>query len=174
MPVLVLLRAFFCRFSSMTTIHTINLPLADRVIALSPEIAKATDQPLDDLPLVSSVGDGLVLLGQANHGTVVCFRIPDDPSLIVAWHNFGSAAVVHTLRRRRLAHIDIILLGGADDAPVIEQVRSAVGLTEEEVAEIGEAARPLLVRMSHDGEKGIANLLGLILLVPMLCESNGV
>jgi hypothetical protein len=47
----------------MTTIHTVNLPLANRAIILASDIAEATAQPLDDLPLVSSVDDGLALLG---------------------------------------------------------------------------------------------------------------
>lgn len=160
----------------MPTIHTISLQLKDRSLrgCLS-DIAEVMRRPLDDLPLVTSISDGVALLRPTRRGGRFCFRIDDDPSVVVAWHSFGRAALIYTLRRRRLAEINMILLGDAgDDAAAIERARMGMGLSNREVDQLVQATRPTVVQMSHDADAGIAGLLGFGCFAPMMCEAHEV
>lgn len=159
----------------MPQISTIMLNLDPFNARQIEEIVPQTQRPLDDMPLVSSLMDAVELLRRAARGSAFCFRIEDNPNVIVVWHSFGSAAIVHTLQKRRLVQIDIILLGRAeDDAEIIERARSTLLLTDTEIEQVSQVARPAVVRIGIHNDESIVGLLALVLFIPMLCERYGV
>lgn len=157
----------------MPQITTISLSLG-RIAAkrLNSEVSGLAQQPLCDLPLVENLEDGVQLLRRSRRDEYFCFRIQDDPSVSVRWHNLGEAAQIYTLRKRRLVQMDMILLGNVDDnAAAVERARSIGALTDAEVSRLSTAVPPSVVHISNESDKSIAMLLTFVLFVPMMCET---
>ncbi|MCE9525563.1 MAG: hypothetical protein K8R36_05865 [Planctomycetales bacterium] len=143
------------------------------------DVLLAAAQPPDDLPLVDSVESAVEIVRGQQAQSFVCFRFSDDPSITVVWQHHRTAAVVFTvLNRRHFAHADVVLLGmnADDDQRALQAARRALGLTETEVAAIANEKRPTLAQFnpSPNGEKGWAEVLGLVMFVPAMCGVGGV
>lgn len=142
------------------------------------DVLQAAAQPPDDLPLVDSVESAVQIIRQHAAQSFICFRFSDDPSVTVVWQHHRTAAVVFTvLNRRQFAHADVVLLGmnADDDQRALQAARRSLSLTEAEIGMIAAEKRPTLAQFnpSPDGEKGWAEVLGLVLYVPVMCGVVG-
>jgi hypothetical protein len=162
----------------MPKISTISINLAGRDLsALNAELSNATSVPPDDLPLISNLAEATNLLRHHSGQGFNCFRIADFPSVTIAWKPAGTAAMVFILHRRRLRTAVLVLLGKneQDDAMALSVIRASLDLTATEEAKLKSQPGPLLAFFDVSSlPLEVAHLIGVLMIVPALCELHGV
>ncbi len=119
--------------------------------------------PADSLPLAASV-EVLADIVRRCDDQPFAFRIPDDARLLSVWQQAGTAAIVTTYWRHKLAHVDLVVAAGGSD---LQRDAQAVPLTGEELDLIRQRQCPLLVRCRvRRRVPSIAEVMGMIAYLP--------
>ena len=153
----------------MATIQTLTFDFSGRDLSGIISSHKSfLSAPLDDLPLAEA-HEGLEALVRAAGSKCFACRIPDDLGVVVIWQSFGTAAVVCTYWRRRLAQVD--LLFADETSPSARDVLRGLSLSSAEIGLVEAAGRPLLV-MGRVGEteSGLSEIMGIIAYMPAWVE----
>jgi hypothetical protein len=120
---------------------------------------------LDDLPLVNDHGR-LGELVRAGGSNAFAFRIADDHRLLAIWQSCGTAAIVCTFWRRKLAHIDLLFAN--DLASLGQNALNDLPLSDRELASIEGNGRPLLAMVKVRRKTvGLAEIMGMIAYMPV-------
>jgi hypothetical protein len=161
----------------MPKITTVTISLVDRDLGkLQDDLYLAANIPLDDLPQVSELADVIDLLRR--HRTEdIYFRVPEFLNVTIAWKPVGTAAIVFILHRRRLRTAVLVLLGKDEqhDAMALSVIRASLDLTATEEAKLKSQPGPLLAFFDVSSlPLEVAHLIGVLMIVPALCELHGV
>jgi hypothetical protein len=159
----------------MARVNTISFDLTGRQLNVGAPPAPL-HLPLDDLPTVIELRDVVRLLRPMTEGQGIVFRVADFPGVTVAWRRWNTAALAMAFVHRRLVHADVVMLGmeSADDALSLSAAIEMLAVTPDEAKQIGSQPRPLLVRFSIGAEEDhFCGLLGLVLVMPAMCELYG-
>jgi len=154
------------------TINALAFDLADRELRIA-DIARLAQQPPDDLPFLSSHSEVANLVGSGNGPHA--FRAQDFLGITTVWQHSSSAAIVYFFYRRRLVLADLILLGKSndDDVSALQWAQERFSLSVEETERIAKRRRPALARfLTQHSKEGNADLMSLLIAVPVLCELN--
>ena len=153
----------------MYRITTLTINLIDRDLnPFARQHQTLLDVPLDNLPLA----DGHAVLAdlvRASGPQPFACRIPDDPRLLTVWQSTGSAAVVTTYWRHKIAHVDLVLANS--DSALSSDALELLPITQNELKKIDDCLRPSLVfcklrqRVPH-----IADILGMLAYLPVLLD----
>jgi hypothetical protein len=161
----------------MPKITTVTISLADRDLTdLQNDLSLGTNIPLDNLPSVSDLADVIDLLRRHRNGDIY-FRVPEFLNVVVVWRTADTAATVFILHRRRLRTAVLVLLGQdeQDDAVALSGIGASLNLTAMEQAKLRSAARPLLAFFDvSSGPLDVAHLIGVIMVIPAMCELHQV
>ena len=158
----------------MPSINAIAYDLENREIKIV-DILALISCPPDDLPFVSTHAAvaALVGTGEGPHA----FRAEDFLGVTTVWLHANTAALVFFFYRRQLVLADLVLMGESthDDATALRWATQRLSMSFVETRKAFNRKRPTLARfLGNSSDAGNADLISLLVVVPVLCELNQV